>query len=641
MDFFQNQENAQRKTTLLVFYYVLAVALIILGLYAAIIIIINLNTKPEVRLDYWNPTLFSSVAGITLFIVFLGTLYKVRQLSSGGKSVAKLLGGTPIEPQTKDLKQRMLLNVVEEMSIASGVQVPRTYLLKQEEGINAFAAGFSPDDAVIGVTQGCLHKFSRDELQGVIAHEFSHILHGDMRINIKLMGVLHGILVIAFIGFTILRSTVYSRGTRRSSGKGGNPLPIILFSLAMIIIGYIGVFFGNLIKSAVSRQREYLADASAVQFTRNPAGIAGALKKIAGIKKSSQIKNSHAQEANHLFFSSNLSGFMANLLSTHPPIAERIKRVEPSFNQEIKASRTKYSSASPLSGFAGKTEKIAVNSQDVVSSVGTTQLEDINYAAQALRDIPDSLLDAAHSLTQAESIVYSLLFSKDSQIKEQQIQLLKKRATPEVYEATNNIYPEVEKLPVQYRLPLLDLTISTLKKVSPNSYQLFKDNLEAIINADGKVSLFEYIVKTIILSHLRPAFEKPSPPQVIYHNLKKLKSECSLLLSYLAHYGIDDQTKKAEAFSQAVKKIKIINSADFLSTEKCLLKDFDQVLDRLGKTTFSLKRKLIDACVTCVIADGEITTKQAELIRVTADAIGCPIPPLFPGKVRSPDVSAA
>ncbi len=635
MDFFQNQENAQRKTSLLVFYYILAVTFIVIGLYAATLVVINFNLEPEFRLGYWNYQIFLVVAGITLSVVSLGTLYKVNQLSSGGKAVARLLGGTPVEPQTSNPKEKMLLNIVEEMSIASGVQVPHVYILRQEKGINAFAAGFSQDDAAIGVTQGSLDKFSRDELQGVIAHEFSHILYGDMRINIKLMGVLHGILIIAFIGFAVLRATLYAPRRRSSSKGGGNILPIVIFALAMVVVGYIGVFFGNLIKSAVSRQREYLADASAVQFTRNPSGIAGALKKIAGITKGSIVENSHSQEASHLFFSSNLSGFMATLLSTHPPIKERIKRVDSSFDQEVKTSQTKTSSNLPVSGFAETEEKFSLNSQKVVSSVGTTQPEHISYAAQALKDIPSSLIDSSHSLPQAESIVYSLLFSKDNQIKERQMELLKDRTNPEAYKAVKNNHFEVAKLPIKYRLPLLDIAISTLKKDTLQSYQKFKDNIEALISADGKISLFEYTVKTIILSHLRPAFEKPSPPKVRYHNFKKLKTECALLLSYLAHYGVDDQNKKEKSFSQSAKKIEAINSSDFLPTDECRLKDLDQALSNLNKASFSLKRKIIDACVTCIIADGQVTNKQAELIRVIADAIDCPIPPLFPGKIES------
>lgn len=637
MDFFQNQEDAQKKTGLLVFYYILAVVLIIFGLYAAALFIFRIQIAPELEIEavkYWYPNLFFAITAITLLIISSGTLYKVKKLSAGGKAVAELLGGKPVEPDSKDPKKRMLLNVVEEMAIASGVQIPRVFILENELGINAFAAGFTPDDAAIGVTAGCLRSLSRDQLQGVIAHEFSHILYGDMRINVKLMGILHGILIIAFLGYAIIRSTFYSgRSSRRSSGKGGSPIPIILFGLALIIVGYIGVFFGNLIKSAISRQREYLADAAAVQFTRNPSGIAGALKEIAGFAKSAQVQCKHAQEASHLFFASNVSGFIATLMSTHPPLAERIKRLDPSFNKDIAATSGQSKINNQTLGFSSTSAKMDVASENIVASVGTTQPEHLSYASKIIKSTPSVLIEAAHNILEAEFVAYALLFSKDPVVKEKQIQLLKERAWSKAFPKSEIIFKETQELAVEYRLPLLDLVISTLKKASPESHIKFKKNIDQLIAADGKVSLFEYTFRTIILRHLRPAFEKPLPPKVDYHSLKPLKTQCSLILSYLAHYGADNQAKKA-AFSQAAEKIGIITLSDFLSQDKCSLKDLDKAFGDLDRAAYRLKRKILDACITCVIADGQITIQQAELIRVTADAIGCPIPPLFPGSVN-------
>src|SRR6185503_5521388 len=273
----------------------------------------------------------------------VGSLYKIAALRSGGQAVGRLLGGRPLQPNTRDFKERRLLNVVEEMALASGLAVPTVYVLDQEKGINAFAAGFGPGDTVIGVTRGCLDLLSRDELQGVIGHEFSHALNGDMRLNLRLMGLLHGILVIAMIGYWILRT---SGGSSSSSSSGssskkssGNQLAFL--GLAFMVIGGIGVFFGRLIKSAVSRQREFLGDAAAVQFTRNPSSIAGALKKIGGLAAGSRIVNSHAEEASHLFFGNGMGkGFSVKLddmLATHPPLADRIKRIEPDFDGKLPA----------------------------------------------------------------------------------------------------------------------------------------------------------------------------------------------------------------------------------------------------------------------------------------------------------------
>ena len=288
--------------------------------------------------DLWNPELFGLVAMGTSAVIAAGSLYKMAALSGGGHTVAELLGGRLLRADAATPAERRLLNVVEEMAIASGVPVPPVYLLENELGINAFAAGHAPGDAVVAVTAGTLARLSRDELQGVIAHEFSHILNGDMRLNIRLMGVLFGILVIGLTGWIIFRSTTggYVRlGARDDDRKGFNPLPLI--GLALYVIGYVGVFFGNLIKAAVSRQREFLADASAVQFTRNPDGIAGALKKIGAVAEGSRIQDPHAEEASHMFFGDALSGWteLFGLLATHPPLVERIKRIDPSFDGDF------------------------------------------------------------------------------------------------------------------------------------------------------------------------------------------------------------------------------------------------------------------------------------------------------------------
>ena len=322
MDFFTQQEKSRKKTGLLVFFFITAVVLIIAALYAVITAILFYN---KMVIDPFQPVLLLCVAGGTLAIVIGGSLFKTSQLRRGGAAVAKMLGARPVARDTRDLKEKQFLNVVEEMAIASGVTVPDAYVL-DEQGINAFAAGWGTSDAAVCVTTGCLNFLTRDELQGVIAHEFSHVLNGDMRLNIRLMGLIFGILVIAQIGYFILRGS--SRGRVRISsgrGKSGSGAAVIfLVALALMCIGYIGVFFGNLIMAAVSRAREFLADASAVQFTRNPSGIAGALKKIGGLADGSLIHHPNAAQASHMFFANGISSFWSNMFATHPPLAKRV-----------------------------------------------------------------------------------------------------------------------------------------------------------------------------------------------------------------------------------------------------------------------------------------------------------------------------
>ena len=312
MDFFQAQENARKKTGRLVLLYIAAVAGIIAVIYAVLALglgyVTDANNAPvrphadDPAATLWQPELLLGTAAAVIAIIGLGSLFKTMTLRSGGGAVALSLGGQLVAPNTTDPQRRRLLNIIEEMSIAAGIRMPAVYVLP-EAGINAFAAGYSPDDAAVAVSQGALDTLTRDELQGVIAHEFSHILNGDMRLNIKLIGLLFGILMLTLVGRVILRVGFASGGGRSRGGKnsGGSALAFAILGLVMILVGYIGVFFGQLIQAAVSRQREYLADASAVQFTRNPDGIAGALKKIALAETGSLITNPHATTTSHLF----------------------------------------------------------------------------------------------------------------------------------------------------------------------------------------------------------------------------------------------------------------------------------------------------------------------------------------------------
>jgi Zn-dependent protease with chaperone function len=359
-NFFENQDAARRNTKRLVTLFCLAVIAIAGMLYLLAVLLTGVE-QPDPSTGqtvisplWWQPDLALGVAIATVVVVGGGSLYKIAQLRGGGAVVAEALGGALIPPGTRDSDERRLLNVVEEMAIASGIPAPPAYLLKDEQGINAFAAGFAPSDAVIGVTRGCVQKLSRDELQGVIAHEFSHILSGDMGLNIRLMGVIHGILIIGIIGYFLLRSSLYSGSGRRSSSRDNSGMAIVAAGLGLMVIGFLGTFFGNLIKASVSRQREFFADASAVQFTRNPDGIAGALKEIAGYEGGSILANPNAPEASHLYFSQGLRGGLQMLFATHPPLEERIRRLDPSWQAGTRPARSRAgrAAATGTAGFA-------------------------------------------------------------------------------------------------------------------------------------------------------------------------------------------------------------------------------------------------------------------------------------------------
>ena len=331
MNFFQSQAKARSQTNRLVLLFVLAVIslivltnLLVMGLFGYFGLEGQAITLAYIK-DQFDWQKFLTISVVVIIFVAIGSIYKLMSLRKGGRVVAEALGGKLINQNTDNLQYRILLNVVEEMAIASGTPVPLVFVLKDESAINAFAAGFSTKDAVIGVTQGALDCFSRDELQGVIAHEFSHIVNGDMRINMRLMGILHGIMLLGLLGYYIMR---VSGGSNRSKNSG----KLVFLGLGLVVIGYGGMFFGNAIKASVSRQREYLADASAVQFTRDDQGIANALKKIGGYSKGSKLESPEAQSISHAFFSNALTNKFSSLFATHPPLPKRIKQIEPNWS---------------------------------------------------------------------------------------------------------------------------------------------------------------------------------------------------------------------------------------------------------------------------------------------------------------------
>ncbi len=683
MDFFEHQDRARRKSGMLVFYFILAVIFIIAGVYFAFVLTIygvktyeaQKQVRPEQRqeavtLRLWYPELFLGISAGTIFLVTCGSLYKIASLSGGGEAVASMLGGQLIDPGTRDADERKLLNVVEEMAIASGTPVPPVYLLADEEGINAFAAGFSTENAVIGVTRGCMHLLNRDELQGVIAHEFSHILNGDMRLNIRLIGILHGILLIGMIGFLIFRIMLYSgAGRRRSSGgkKGGGQLPIIVLGLLLMIVGYVGVFFGKLIKSALSRQREYLADASSVQFTRNPSGIANALKKIGGLFSGSRIGNSHAEEASHLFFGNALKSSFLGMMSTHPPLAKRIRRVEPRFDgtyPEVErpkgarpALKDQYAGAEAEAEAGPETpgeeaglgeigteifgtgalgrgaETIAIVPAMLIAQVGMPQAAHLNYAKALRKSIPEPLTEAAHEAYGARAVIYGLLLDPDESIRAKQLKRLEARAESAVYNDTIKLLPEFAKLDPRQYLPLVDIALPALQALSERQYQFFRENVQYLAEADEQISLFEYALQRTLLRNLEPKFSRRKRTPIKYYALKPVRAECAVLLSTLARIGEEDAGEAGKAFTMGSSRLKLKPGAvTFLPEDQCTLTAVDEALERLDTVAPKQKKLLIEACAICIAADRKITVDEAELLRVVADSLGCPIPPLLPGQ---------
>ncbi len=636
MDFFQAQDRARRNTVKLVVLYLLAVISIIVAVYLVVIIAFGYAGEAPptetVSERLWHFDTFLTVALIILAVISIGSLYRMSQLRKGGSAVAEMLGGRKVEPSTRDPKEQQLMNVVEEMSIASGVPVPDVYVMDREENINAFAAGFGTDDAAIGVTRGALDKFNRDELQGVIAHEYSHIFNGDMRLNIRLIGILNGILLLHVMGMILMRSMMFSGmrggGGRQGKGGGGALAAMMLLGLALVIVGYIGMIFGRMIQAAISRQREFLADAAAVQYTRNPGGIAGALRKIANTKKGGKINDGHAMEMSHMFFVSSFG----RLFATHPPVEERIKAIDPtgtaqeerkkkSIQEELQKDRV--AGAADSSKQAGVAGHEALKPEVILAAIGTMQREQIDRAGQLLRKIPPVLRQAAHEPLDAEALIYALLLAAGD-VKETPGWLSDVHGA-EMPDRVEYFVRQLGRGRREWFLPLAELSMPALRLMSKQQYQQFRESVEKLVKEDQKTSLFEFALEKMIVRQLDKHFSRSKVPKIRHRNLKELGNEIQVLISTLAHAAEKDSE---QAWQVGIKPIQQFLSGDFslLPEEKCDLDSLDRALTVLASSSNPVKKYVLTAAIHCITADQKISLEERELLRAVAEAIDCPMP---------------
>ncbi len=592
-----------------------------------------------------DPLALAGVFGVaTAIVIVLGSLYQITALRlGGGTRVAEGVGGRQIHGDTRDAGERRLMNIVEEMAIASGTPVPPVYVL-EEQAINAFAAGYRPGDAVIGVTRGAMEKLNREQLQGVIAHEFSHIFNGDMRMNIRMIGILHGILLLGLIGHMLLRSVYYTGGHRsRSSdsnrGDGRITLLLAVSGLILIVAGSIGSFIGGLIKAAVSRQREFLADASAVQFTRNPDGIAGALKRIGGFSRQGRLEHPNAGMASHMYFAQGVFEGLTGLLATHPPLPERIKALDPSwdgtFDESSGTRRQVSSQRQPLgaSGFAGPEQpQVPLPAvMEAVDYVGAPAAQHQQYSAMLLQEIDPELVDAAHEAYSARALVLALLLDADQEMRQMQLAVLRKMISADVVTLTGKLYPKVAVAPDAARLPLVDLSLPMLRTMTAPQYQTFSRALEAMIKADQRLTIFEWTLSRVLLRHLRGQYV-PSPSTAThYHRLNRLNREVSVLLSTLARVGHSGRDVES-AFQIAAGHLSGLRLT-LLPASECSFGALDEALEKLARASAHCCAELLSACAASVSADGIVKVKEAELVRGIADLLDCPMPPLV-GKLE-------
>ena len=630
MDFFRSQDIARRNTVKLVILFVLA--LISLIAITNLLILFGLGAfaqtidVPMFQQVDWRLYAYVSVA--VLAIVGFGCIYKIISLSGGGARVAEMMQGRLVVQGGNDIYEQRILNVVEEMAIASGTPVPPVYLI-EEEGINAFAAGYSPADAVIGITRGAIRSLSRDELQGVIAHEFSHILHGDMRLNIRLIGILYGIMVLGMMGYYLVRSTQFSRRSKNS----GN---IAVVGIGLMVIGFAGTFFGNLIKAAVSRQREFLADASAVQYTRNPDGIADALKRIGGSEVGSVLENPAAAEISHALFGNGVRFSINSLFATHPPLAKRISAIQPNWDGSFDIKeKPEQAEPSPKSGATKLTPKGAMSAftalamtDALLNQAGKPQEANLKRAQQLLAEIPQPLLESAHNPFSARALIYLLLLDDNETLARQQLGAMQEKADPAVYAALVKLFESHLEVPQELRLPLVNLALPTLRQLSAEQYTVFRENLAVLVLNDERTSLWEWVLQRVVLHQLDAVFLPNNRfHHQSHHSLAHLAPQCAIVLGFVVRAGHQEGLTDQEVFAKAMAELELPETV-MPAKEAFSIDGINAALDALQGLRALKKPAFLKACAVAIAADGVAHALELELFRAIAATLDCPLPPI-------------
>lgn len=634
MNFFELQHQARRKTGVLVVYFTTAVVLIVVAVNALTWVAMSANPgRHPVSFQQW----MGEPGGVwitlaVLGLIMSGTLYTSYQLRGGGRALADMVGARRISSGTEDVNERRLMNVVEEMSIASGTPVPAVYVMDNEPGINAFVAGYRPTETVLVATRGALESLDRDELQGVIGHEYSHVLNGDMRINLRLMGILAGILLIAQFGRLLMRSS------GRSRGRGGGQA--VLIGLGLFVIGYIGVIFGSLIKAAVSRQRELLADASSVQFTRNPDGIAGALWKIREHEGGSLLNSARADDVSHFCFGDSVTSHFGSLMATHPPLEERIKLVNPTFMARMRfgkpdrkmAEQATTPTPAPVSAQSKPSAFIsqaAVGAAAVAAaeSIGRVTPEHVNYAQTLHKALPQTLLDAVHEGTSARCAVYALVLAgTEADQQEAATKAITQAEGADAARKALQLVGDVNRAGRQARLAILNLAMPALKEMPPGDRDKFLVTVETLTRVDQRYTVFEFALYNILREHLSEDAHRK--PKVSYFKYEPVLDDIRMVLSVLARVGAEDEQAAEAAYRKVMVQFDR-NSESLLDKSKCTFNALGDALGRLNELTPMLKQSVIQACADCILDDGKVLPAEAELLQAIALCLDCPMPPLM------------
>ncbi|MFQ5697296.1 MAG: M48 family metalloprotease [Myxococcota bacterium] len=644
MNFFERQEEARRRTRWLIALFALATLCIATAVsYAVACLVWSFASSPLPFRSGLPPRLWleghavlvgaSALAVLTWIAV--GSLLEARRLRGGGGVVARRLGGVCVAPGARDPQQIRLRHVVEEMAIASGLPVPEVYLLPGERGINAFAAGLTVADAAIAVTEGCLRRLERRELQGVIAHEFSHIQNGDMRLNTRLLGALQGILSITILGRELRGGAGRSSRAAMRSRLGA---PVWLFGLALSGIGRIGVLFARCIQAAVSRQRELLADGSAVQLTRDPEGLAGALAKIARVDRRSWLGSSRSEAVSHMLFAAGRQG-RSRWFATHPPLALRIRTLVPSFvmgdlvprlpGALASGSVDEESSASPLASAGAAASAARVDPDEVVRSVGRPGAEHLEWARSWLEELPKALRDAASSVEAAPSLVCALLLSERERIRAGQLERVARHLGERASSLVQTLALAIAAERPSRRLPLIDLALPAVRAGAPRTRASLQALVRELIDADGEVSLFEFALGHRLqgaLEEIGSASGAPARPRRRV-TLSRRRPEVERLVARLAHLGSAHPAAAAAAYAAGVARLPRAEWSGYRTPDESLA-SLEGDLRRLDDLVGVHKQRVIGAVAAAIVHDGRITLPEAELLAALCAALHSPLPAL-------------
>ncbi len=659
MNFFERQRLARSASRRLIALFAVAVTGIVVAVCAVAAAFFWFGANDSRRAPpaftevvVGNAGLLAMVALVTVAAIAVTSLVRAAQLRQGGGAIARQLGGTLLPAESRNLRHQRLRNVVEEVAIASGVPVPEIYVLEQEAGINAFAAGFSTADAAIAVTRGTLEKLNRDELQGVIAHEFSHVLNGDMRLNLRLIGWLAGITLLGLIGRILMRA------------RGRNAGGIVMMGVALAAIGAIGLVAARMIKAGISRRREYLADASAVQFTRQTSGIAGALKQIAGNAHGSRLTATDGEEVSHLLFGDGVG--YSRLFATHPPLPQRIAALEPGFTMAqlpgwLEQRRRREDSGKEPAGssarrgrdgrerfgfpdvlgpagdaipapviIAGLPAGVAgmVRPQQVVDQVAAPASDDYRTAELLHEYLPEGVDDIAHLPERAPHLLLALLLSA-SPADDRSLALVRAEYGDAAGDDLRALDAPCRSLHPMQRLPLAQITFAAVRRLPADRIARLRDLVGKLIHVDGEVSLFEYCLGFLLRQQIDETLDPHARPRRQNRELARTQSELGLLLSLLAQAGQPDPATARRAFAAGVRELGPSITPAFVPLSAHWQEALDVAFPVLDALTSTGKELLIAAMTRAVMHDNRLDVAESELLRTACAALHCPLPPLL------------